>query len=320
MSGCGGSGDLRVGTGDEGGTYYQYTKKMSDLLKRDFSFSLKSTAGSEANLRLLQKGFLDLAIVQSDVLVAAEKREGNFSGDAFVDGTTYSAVAGLYMEAVQIVVKKDSDIRSPEDLRGHRVSVGEQESGVRKNARDLLLMNGMTEKDIEVSYLSFTDAAGALKKGDIDAFFCVAGVPTGAIAELAKETEIRVLPLEEQSRIAMNLYPQYRECTIPSGTYTGQTEEIRTIGVRAVLVASDQLDPALISKLTEKLLAGSGELNQSIATDGALTPEEAVEGVPIPFHPGAAEYLQQQGVSVPVERSKDAETVFAGQDEKGGGK
>lgn len=320
MTGCGGSGDFRVGTGDEGGTYYQYTEKMIGLLGEDFSFQLKSTAGSKANLRLLQKGFLDLAIVQSDELAAADKGEGTFSGDAFANGTNYSAVTALYTEALQIVVKKDSDIRTSGDLKGRRVSVGEQESGVRKNAQEILRMSGMTEKDIEVSYLSFTDAAEALKKGEIDAFFCVAGVPTGAVADLAKETEIRILSLEEQSRIIMNLYPHYRECTIPAQTYAGQTEEIRTIGVRAVLVASNQLDDAKIKKLTEKILANSGELNQSIATDGALTPKEATEGVTIPFHPGAAEYLQEQGVSVSVEQSKDSETVFGGQDAEGGGK
>lgn len=321
LTGCGGSGNFRVGTGDKGGTYYSYTERMAGLLTKGFSFDLKTTAGSAANLRLLQKGFLDLAVVQSDILVQAEKREGDFADNDFANGTHYGAVAGLYTEALQIVVRKDKNIETPADLRGCSISIGEKESGIRKNATEMLRMAGISDKDYMKEELSISDSVKAMRAGRIDAFFCMAGAPTAAVAELAKDTEIRILSLDEEYiRIVGNLYPYYRECTIPAGTYTGQTEDIRTIGVRAVLVASTRLGKDEIRKLTEQVLTHSGELNQSIVTDGELTPAAAVDLVPIDFHPGAAAYLKDQGMDVAVQNSDGGEALFGGQDDKGGGK
>ena len=105
--------DIRLGTGGEGGTYYEYGRKLSDI---DPSITLKSTAGSEANLRLLDKGFVDAAIVQSD--------------SVDITSMNSAALTGLYTEAVQLVVRNDMGINSINDLRGKRVSVGDAESGV----------------------------------------------------------------------------------------------------------------------------------------------------------------------------------------------
>ena len=321
LTGCGGSGNFRVGTGDKGGTYYKYAEQMSGILTKEFKFELKTTAGSEANLRLLQKGFLDLAVVQSDTLVQAEKKEGDFAGNDFANGTHYGAVAGLYTEALQIVVRKDTNIEIPADLRGRSISIGEKESGIRNNANEILRMLGITDQDYTKEELSISDSVKAMKEGRIDAFFCMAGAPTAAVAELAKDTEIRILSLDEEYvRVLSNLYPYYRECTIPAGTYTGQTEDIRTVGVRAVLVASTRLGKEEVRKLTEQVLTHSGELNQSIVTDGELTPPAAADLVLTGFHPGAAAYLKDQGLDVTVEQSDGGKVVFGGQDDEGGAK
>ena len=87
-----------------------------------------------------------------------------------------------------------------------------------------------------------------------------------------------------------------------------------------MLVASTRLGKDEIRKLTEQVLTHSGELNQSIVTDGELTPAAAVDLVPIDFHPGAAAYLKDQGMDVAVQNSDGGEALFGGQDDKGGGK
>ena len=320
LTGCKDTSKVRLGTGDEGGTYYEYTKRMSELMKEEFTFQLKSTAGSEANLRLIQKGFLDVAIVQDDVLTMVMEGDAKSDGDVFAGGRNYSAVAGLYTEALQIVVREDSEIRCLEELKGYRVSVGEKDSGVQRSAENLLRLAGIRENEFKRRNLSFTDAAEALREGTIDAFFCVAGAPTGAVAGLAKEMKIRILSMgEDEIRVIRKMYPDFYACTIPAGTYNGQTEEIRTVGVRAVLVAANQLDEAVVENLTKQIILNSKELNTFIVTDGALTPETAAEGISTPFHPGAAKYLKERGVDVSVEQSKGSGTVFGGQDSEGAG-
>ncbi len=306
----GGSSGLRLGTGDEGGTYYTYSTHMSELLKPDPDLQIKTTAGSVANLRLMKKDFLDLSIVQSDILARDSQEDA--------ENVSYSAVAGLYTEALQIVVRQDSGIREVEDLKGRTVSLGEEESGVRKNAEEVLRMAGIKESDVEQRYLSFTDSAALFKEGKLDAFFVMAGVPTKAVENLAKDTKLRLISISEDAiRFLKNLNPEYTECTIPAGCYEGQDEAVRTVGVRAVLVVSNSMGSSEVKKLTEKILSCSGELNREILTDDVLTPEVAAKNVPIPFHPGAAEYLKEQGVEVQVASVKTASGVFGGQDEGG---
>ncbi|MBR3153870.1 MAG: TAXI family TRAP transporter solute-binding subunit, partial [Lachnospiraceae bacterium] len=120
-----GNSELRFGTGGSGGMYYSYAEKLREVSKNSMSFDVRTTAGSSANIRLLDQGFIDIAIVQSDVLLA--------------EGTqACSAIAGLYTEAVQIVTAKGSGIDSVYDLEGKRVSVGEEDSGVLVNSKQIL--------------------------------------------------------------------------------------------------------------------------------------------------------------------------------------
>ena len=93
------------------------------------------TAGSQANMRLLKDGFINMGIVQSDVLSEAVNGTGDFNGNKI---NNVRAVAALYMESFQIIVAADSDIQTPADLKGKKVSVGEEDSGVAKNAEYIL--------------------------------------------------------------------------------------------------------------------------------------------------------------------------------------
>ena len=101
----------------------------------DFQTEVKTTAGSAANLRLLSEGYIQLAVVQADLLQDAWNGEGSFAGGKTCQG--YGAVAALYTEACQIIVRDDSSIINMDDLLGKTVSVGEKESGTEQNAEKI---------------------------------------------------------------------------------------------------------------------------------------------------------------------------------------
>ncbi len=299
LSGCSGTTDeLRFGTGGTGGTYYAFGSALAPQLQNDTgsTVEVKVTTGSEANLRLLQTGMVDLAIVQSDALQYASKE----------DGTGCSAVAGLYTEACQIVVTKASGITSVAELAGKRVSIGELESGVTRNAEQILMASGLTPDMLQVSRLSFSDSAAAMERGEIDAFFCTAGAPTNAVAELAGKLDIQLLSIDQRSVDQLtSLYPWYAPCTVPAGTYQGQGEDVTTLGVQAVLVAGNDLDAAVVKRITATLYQNGGAL-----PGGGLDPAGGILSVPIPFHPGAAEYYQEQGITVEVWAPKESGPMF----------
>ena len=77
---------------------------------------------------------------------------------------------------------------------------------------------------------------------------------------------------------------------IPKETYNGQTEDIQTVGVKAVLLASDNLSVDTVKDITEILFKNKQELQYSLPVDISIDEKSAVEGVTIPFHEGAAAY------------------------------
>ena len=303
LTGCSGStklssGKLRLGAAGEGGIYHEFGQAYADLenQKAEGSMELRNTAGSAANLRLLMGEYLQLAIAQGDLVQDAYNQTGIFEEEEQNRG--FGAVAALYTEACQIVVRADSDIRSVDDLQGKTVSIGAEESGSEQNAEQILAAYGLNDILVSTVNLNYEDAAAQLKAGKIDAIFLTAGTPSPVVKELADDCGIRLLNVDgTAAQRLMSTYSSYGEVSIPAGTYPGQTEEVRTVGVKAVLLASNAVPEKTVRELTELLFENREQLSEQL---GIQLDEEAdaVEGVGIPFHAGAAAYYKAAGITV----------------------
>lgn len=290
---------IRFGAADIGGMYYTVANAYAGLASKessDLKFEVKNTAGSAANLRLLSGNYIDLGIAQADLVRAAHEGTGSFSDNR---QRGYRAIAGLYTEACQIVVRADSDIRTLNDLQGKTVSIGASESGTEQNATEILKLSGLTSKLVHMVNLDYADAAGKLASGEIDALFCTAGIRTAVIEELAKECDLRLLSIDDTClEKLLATTKEYSKYVIPANTYSGQDEDVTTIGVKAVLLASDDLSKETVEKLTETLFSHAQDLAYATSLDAAFDEKTASSGITIPFHPGAAAYYAGQGISV----------------------
>lgn len=299
-AGCSSSDStIRFGTAGVGGMYSAFANAYTQLAadeNDDLQFQVRSTAGSAANLRLLSENYIQLGIAQADVTDEAYHGTGDFEGSKT---RGYSAVAALYTEACQIVVRADSDIETPDDLIGRTVSIGEEESGTERNAKQILQIYGLSDDLITCKNYDYTEAAEALTSGEIDAMFCTAGVQTTVIEELTRDCDIRLLSIDEtHAQKLIRAYPSYVDYVIPADTYTGQTQEIPTIGVQSLLLVSDELSEDTVEKLTEALFTHSQEIQYALSMDLKMDAATATQDVSIPFHPGAAAYYEAQGISV----------------------
>lgn len=307
LAGCGGSSSqVRFGAAGLGGVYQSFASAYTQLAGEelsDLTFEVKTTAGSAANLRLLSQDYIQLAIAQADLASDAWTGTGSFSESAYQG---YSAVAGLYTELCQIVVRADSGLTGVEDLMGKTVSIGEAESGTEQNALQILEASGLSDQLVTTVNLNYTDAASQLASGEIDAFFCTAGIQTTVIEELAQQCDIALLPVSQDcvEKLAVLHDGVYTSCTIPAGTYTGVEKDVATVGVRALLLVSDRLSDETVKTLTALLFDRQAELQYALSIDFQLTAEEAAEGVPLPFHPGAAAWYAEQGITVATEAGK----------------
>lgn len=301
LFGCGKIKDeIRFGAAGIGGGYYSFANAYTQIAQdtNDFKFEVKATAGSMANIRLLSEGYIDIAVAQMDMI--DEAYYGTSANSEKYRG--YKAVAGLYTEACQIVVRSDSDIQSIDDLQGKTVSIGETESGTEKNANQILQISGLVSPLIETVNLDYITAADKLKSGDIDAFFCTAGISTNVISELSKECEIRLLSIDDKCVDKLvSAYGFYTEYTIPAQTYNGQTEDVNTLGVRSVLIVRDDMKTEDVRLLTGILFEHLQDLQYATSIKLQADINSAVEGITIPFHSGAAEYYGEHGVTVDTE-------------------
>ncbi len=294
FSGCG-TGRVRFGTSGSGGAYGEIANAIVEN-SEGLRFNIRETAGSAANVRLLSEGYLDLAIAQADVVSDAYCGTGTFAGSKSYQG--YAAVAGLYTEACQIITSADSDIKEIDDLEGKTVSIGEAESGTEQNAVQILGAYGLNKSFLSEVNLNYEDASEQLKSGKIDAFFCTLAPNSPFLWELAEEYDIRLLSLSENAaRRLVDAYGFYTDYTIPKGTYPNQTEDVRTVGVKALLLASEKADPGTVRAVAESLFENSEAINSATSAELDLDPESAAAGAPIPFHQGAAEYYRSRGIA-----------------------
>ena len=276
---------MRFGTARIGGVYYTFGKELKEILSSEgVKLNIKETAGSAANLRLLSGNTIQLAIAQTDVLYDAWTGTALFEGEKLQG---YSAVAGLYTEACQIVTAADSGIQSIRDLQGKKISIGEKESGTEQNAKQILLAYELTEDMLEEVSMNYSEAAEALEKGEIDAFFYTGGAQSAMVDELAQKIGLRLLSVDDREKEnLLASYQYYFPCTIPAGTYLGQDTDVETIGVRPVLLVSDKVEKDVVRKITKALYQHVQELQAGIPTELSLSEEE----IPVPLHKGAEEY------------------------------
>lgn len=301
LAGCGRrSTKISIGTAGMGGNYYSFGKAYAQVLMHemeDADVQAKVTAGSGANLRMLttEKPELDLAIVQADLL--ARSLVSKSSSNADTPGVM--AIAGMYTEAVQIVVRRDSGIETVSDLQGKLISVGEAESGTESDALTILRSSGLRDGMYKLRNLNYGASVHALTEGKIDAFFCTMGVPMTAIAEAAKKVPLNLVSMsDEEIEKMIGRHPWYVPCTVPAGTYNGMETDVNTIGVKAVLVGSEGLSEDLVKTITGSLFSYADELQYSVTVDYKPDPAEAVKDLPIPLHPGARAWYEENGIAV----------------------
>lgn len=302
LAACGGAGTkMTMGTGGTSGTYYGYGGVLGQYITNNagINVTVVSTDGSKANIQGIAAGNYQLGTVQSDVMSYAWAGTRAFEKEGKID--SFRTVAGLYAEAVQLVTM-DPSIKSVADLKGKAVSIGAPGSGVYFNAIDVLTAGGLTEADIKAQYQSFADSTDALKDGKIDAAFIVAGAPTPAITELCSTNDAYLVPIDsEVAEKMMKECPFYTVHTVPANTYKGQTEDVKTVTVKATLIVSTDASEDDVYKLTAAIFDNAEAIKAENGKGAELSLENATSGMTVPFHKGAAKYFEEKGVKVDAE-------------------
>jgi TRAP transporter TAXI family solute receptor len=307
------SGFFRIGTAGTAGTYFAIGGIIASAIssppgspncQRGGSCGVpgliavaQATQGSVENVDLMSKNQLESALVQAEVASWALNGSGIFKTRGAVP--SLRAIGALFPESIHLVVPRDSPIKALRDLKGKRVGMGEKESGTITDARILLDLVGLSERDIKPDYSRLADAANAIRENTLDAFFLVGGYPIPAITDLAGSTPLRLIPIGDETFDKLKKRNAFfSRVDIPAGTYQGVDEDTRTAGVNALWVVGAEVPEPLVYAITKSLWS---EATRHILTvrhpmGQRIGMEHALDGLDIPLHPGAERYYHEVGL------------------------
>lgn len=258
--------------------------------------SAVSSRGSVDNINAIISGLRNSGFAQSDVAYWAYTGTGTREGEE--PATELRTIAALFEEHIHLVTLADSGINSVADLAGRTVSLDEPGSGTFVDANLILEAYGLSIDDVSAEALKGNAASEALRNGKIDAFFVVAGYPTGGIVELASAADIALVPISGEGAEALTSeFGFFAQSDIPAGTYEG-IDAVSTVSVGAQWFTSANEDEELIYNITQALWNEESRrlLDVGHAKGASITLDTALAGVGVPLHPGAERFYREAGL------------------------
>ena len=293
---------ITIGTGGVTGVYYPAGGAICRLVNKGrkehgVRCSVESTGGSIYNLNTIRGGELDMGVVQSDWNYHAYNGTDKFEEAG--PNKELRSVFSLHPEPFTVVARKDSGIKTFDDLKGKRMNVGNPGSGQRGTIEVVMAAKGWTMDDFAlVSELKAAEQSQALCDNKIDAMVYVVGHPNGSIKEATTSCDTVLIPVDGpaiEKLVADNSY--YRKATIPGGMYTGSDEDVATFGVAATFVSSTNTSPEMVYEVVSAVFENFDDFRKLHPAFEHLDKKEMTkDGLSAPLHDGAVKYYKEAGL------------------------
>jgi TRAP transporter TAXI family solute receptor len=291
---------ISITTGGTGGVYYPLGGGMANILSKNvpgLTATAEVTGGSIDNLKLIGSGKSEVGLVMADAAQEAAQGVDKFKGNKIGAKT----LMVLYPNKFHVVTVEGTGINKLADLKGKRVSTGSPGSGTEVMSLRVLEAVGIDKGDIQQTRLGVAESVNAIKDKKIDAFTWVGGLPTAAITDLAATPGVKIKLIDHAEALdAMNKKygPLYVKGTIPGNVYPGQAQASSNVDVWNLLVATDKMSDQMAYTIVKTLMEKRPELIAVHAEAKNIDLKNQGMQVPMPFHPGAKKYFEEQGVKI----------------------
>ena len=293
---------ISIATGPTGGVYYPLGGGIANVLSRyvpGYAANAESTAGSVANIQLMNQKKSDLALSMADAALDGYKGQGKFTGGAVPLRTLMVA----YPNRMHVVSVEGTGINKFADLKGKRVSTGAPNSATELMAFRVLEAMGLDQAtDIRRERLDPGKSSDAIKDRKLDAYFWVGGIPTSAVTDLGATPGVKLKLIDHADAAdAMNKkYGQlYVRDTIPPKSYPGQDQPNQVVTVWNLIIARADMPDQVAYNIVKTIFDKRDELilvHKEAQNFDLKSQTNAAS--PIPFHPGAIKYFAEKGVKV----------------------
>jgi TRAP transporter TAXI family solute receptor len=235
---------VTISTGQENSAYEVFGKKYAAALgKHGIKLILKPSAGSLDNLQALNKGDVDLGFVQSGSTNQDEaERRGLIS------------IGSLFTEPVWLFLREGVKVNELTQLKGLKINLGPEGSGVPRLFQQVLAANGVEPRDLQVSALENTPATVELLEGRIDGLVFSSAPDAPLIQMLLITPGIKLFDFAQAEAYTRRL-PFLTHVVLPRGIVDlGRdlpAKDYHLIAPTATLVAREDLHPALVDLLVQ---------------------------------------------------------------------
>ncbi len=273
-----------ITTGGEVGAYYQFAQRYAAILaKNGITLEVKSSAGSLENLDRLKADEAQVGFVQGGVVPPKEDPDAE-------DDSGLLSLGSLFYEPVWVFYRGERDLNRLTELRGKRIAIGQEGSGVRQLAQQLLAANEI-EAGEQLVPLSGLTAAEELQQGRIDAAFIIASESAPVVQVLLRSPGIRLMSFA-QSGAYQRRFPFLTKLTFPQGVADLVRDfppnDIKVLAPTANLIVRDDLHPALQSLLLQAASEVHGK--SGFFQDAGEFP--SYKDQMLPLSPDAARYFK----------------------------
>jgi TRAP transporter TAXI family solute receptor len=288
---------LTMGTGSAGGTYAAYGEAWGAVVEAATGVRMfyRATEGPNEDILLLDRGAIDLAM--TTLGIAHEAWTG---GGAWTDGVrfrTIRAMFPMYETAFHGIARRGSGIRGVDGLAGKIVGVGPEAGTGGSYLPRMLQILGIAVAGFRFG--SFSDLVNAFASGSLDACLLAAGPPVPAFLDVAQQMSVRFFGFTPREvAILVRELPELSATSIPAGTYAGQRRLVCP-GMFNFAICRQALPNSLVYAVTKAALAAAPELAMRFPVATETVADNISEDRFLPFHPGAARYYRQLGLSVP---------------------
>lgn len=236
-----------ITTGGESGAYYQFAQRYAAILaKNGVLLEVKSSAGSLDNLARLKNDEAQVGFVQGGVVEPKEEADAR-------DDSGLLSLGSVFYEPVWVFYRGDKALTRLTDLRGKRIAIGQEGSGVRQLAQQMLAANEIEAGDGLVP-LAGLRAAEELQQGRIDAAFIIAAEKAPVVQVLLRSPGVKVMSFAQAGAYQRRL-PFLTKLTFPHGVADlvrdFPPEDIKLLAPTANLIIRDDLHPALQTLLLQ---------------------------------------------------------------------
>ncbi len=291
---------LGIGTNPQGTMVYTLGATLSKALadKANMQSRLQPMSGTGTMVPLVNSGEIDIGFCN------AREFYDSFHGVGSSDkrpNPNLRTIAVLFPLQVALLVKNDSPIRSPKDLKGKSISYGYASQEVIRILLDGLLANaGLTARDVKtVMVPNLIRGVDELIAGRVDVSFFALG--QAKVAEADASIGIRFLPVDESPTAveAMHKVVQvgYVAKVSPAPHLAGVKEPIAVAHYDYVAFANKDVPAERVKTITRVLAEQHDVMAQTLPLFRQLKPERMyTRALQVPYHPGAIAYFDEKGI------------------------